>query len=58
MRISGKNSKGIVALLLGLLLSVAVQFAPVPANAQTTNLDTLFEELKKPDLKDWKKVEK
>ena len=58
MRISAKNSKGIVALLLGLLFSVAIQFAPVPANAQTTNLDTLFDELKKPDLKDWKKVEK
>ncbi len=57
MRFSDKNSKHIVTLVFGLLFSITVQFAPVLAQAQTTNLDALFAELQKPDLKGWKKVQ-
>ena len=57
MRFSGKNSKHIVTLVFGLLFSITTQFAPVLAQAQTSNLDALFAELQKPDLQGWKKVQ-
>ncbi len=58
MRYNSKISNGIVTLFAGLFLSVALQFAPNIAAAQTANLDALFTELKNPDLEDWKTVEK
>lgn len=57
MRLSNRKSKHIVTLVFGFLFSITTQFAPVWAQAQTTNLDTLFAELQKPDLQAWKKVQ-
>jgi tetratricopeptide (TPR) repeat protein len=57
MRLSDRNSKHIVTLVFGLLFSITMQFAPVWAQAQTSNLDDLFAELQKPDLQGWKKVQ-
>jgi len=57
MRVSIKKTKGIVALVSGILFSIMLHSAPVRAQAQTTNLDGLYAELQKPDATDWEKVQ-